>query len=310
MNIQEAIDKCVISMEAYRAKKTARSYQNGLNAFLRYLKTEKIDPPTPLEILKMSHFIGFPEWLATNKYSKKTMQVYISGVKFFLDWMVIGGHIEPTYAETRRYKYSNEMINHRREDKLPRFPALDDPDKMREAVRLLKYESPIQERNMAIIEMLISTGCRNNELCQLKINDFADGFRSAVVMGKGSKERRIFLSKRAHEAIVHYWKIRGSQNKSDPAFARHDRGAGKKKGLKFLTTTSIRNIVVEAAKMAGIENFTPHYFRHAFAIKMLRETSNLALVQDLLGHKSPAATRVYAKIYPADLEAAHKKVYG
>ena len=46
-----------------------------------------------------------------------------------------------------------------------------------------------------------------------------------------------------------------------------------------------------------------------YAIKMLSETHDLALVQDLLGHASPAATRVYAKISPEDLKRAHKKVW-
>ena len=63
--------------------------------------------------------------------------------------------------------------------------------------------------------------------------------------------------------------------------------------------------------IAGIDKgkFTPHYFRHAFAINMLRETGNLALVQDLLGHANPQSTRVYAKIYPDELRDAHHKVY-
>ena len=62
-------------------------------------------------------------------------------------------------------------------------------------------------------------------------------------------------------------------------------------------------------EIAGIDKFTPHYFRHAFAIRMLSETGNLALVQDLLGHADPAATRVYAKIYPEDLRDAHHKIF-
>ena len=88
----------------------------------------------------------------------------------------------------------------------------------------------------------------------------------------------------------------------------HDTGIGKK--ISHLTTASIRDIVNEVKMASGIENFSPHYFRHAFAIKALRETGNLALVQDFLGHASPSATRVYAKIYPDDLAAAHQKIFG
>jgi site-specific recombinase XerD len=70
-------------------------------------------------------------------------------------------------------------------------------------------------------------------------------------------------------------------------------------------------VVDSIAKLAGIDpaHWSPHYFRHAFAIEALRKTGNLATVQDLLGHSSPHSTRIYAKIYDEDLEAAYRDVF-
>lgn len=69
---------------------------------------------------------------------------------------------------------------------------------------------------------------------------------------------------------------------------------------------------LEDLSLAGIDpsKFSPHYFRHAFAIHILSETGNLALAQDLLGHSDPKSTRVYAKIRADDLQKAHKKIFG
>jgi site-specific recombinase XerD len=131
-----------------------------------------------------------------------------------------------------------------------------------------------------------------------------------VVTGKGSKQRRAFFSKAAARALKDYWLARHNSEPTAPAFARHDLG-NIKHGIERLTTATVRDVINHIAVFAGIEKalFSPHYFRHAFAIKLLSETQNLALVQDLMGHASPAATRVYAKIYPEDLRDAHREVF-
>jgi site-specific recombinase XerD len=143
----------------------------------------------------------------------------------------------------------------------------------------------------------------------LKVKDIDMASRSAIVTGKGSKERRVYLSSKAIEALQKYWAARRNSDPSAPVFARHDRGAGRK--TKPITTATVRDIVEDVVMVAGLErgSFTPHYFRHAFAIKMLHETHDLALVQDLLGHASPVATRVYAKIYPDELQERHREVF-
>lgn len=216
-----------------------------------------------------------------------------------------------TYQETVRYQNAVKRSHRRHEDRLPRWPQRDDVDLMLKAVREHNEKSPIKERNIALLEMLASSGCRISEVLNLDIKDIDLVNRSAVVTGKGSKDRRVFFSQAAIDALVAYWEIRKSSMPTDPAFARHDKGAGKKR-MKRINTVTARNVVREIAMIAGIDptKFSPHYFRHAFAIRVLAETDNLALVQDLLGHASPNSTRVYAKIYPEDMRAMHNKIFG
>ena len=314
MDITEAFDLCGDAAIATRAANTARSYKNALNIFAQFLESQKMPLTNPVDDLTMEFFIRFPAWLALQGYSKKTIGVYIAGAKFFLNWIVINGTIQPSYSESLRYDMAVQQINRKRESRLPRTPEKGAIDKIINTIQLIEIpngnpDKIITLRNVAIIWFLISTGCRNNEIAKLRIKDLDLSGRKALVVGKGNKERRVFFNAQTADAIEKYWKERGHTEKSLPVFARHDKGAGKR--MKNLTTRSIQNIVDEMITSAGLEkgSFTPHYFRHAFAIKMLQKTHDLALVQDLLGHATPASTRVYAKIYPDELEKAHREVW-
>jgi site-specific recombinase XerD len=309
MIVSEAMNLSYESAISTRSYNTAKTYRFALNAFIEFLGSQKLAGTSLIEELNMEQFIRFPAWLAANKYSKKTINVYVAGAKFFLDWLVINGTISPDYSETLRYEMAVKQVNRKRESRLPRTPEKGAVEKIIEAVKSLNEPTPRKERNIALVLFLVTTGCRNNELVQLRIKDIDLNGHKALVIGKGNKERRVFFNTEAADAIDNYWTARGFREKNHPAFARHDKGTGKK--IQKLTTTSVRNIVDEITAVAGLDKgtFTPHYFRHAFAIKMLQETHDLALVQDLLGHSSPSSTRVYAKIYPDDLEKAHKDVW-
>jgi site-specific recombinase XerD len=289
-------------------------YANARKLFAEFLETEAVSTDAAIGTVTMEHFIRFPAWLARLGYSKKTIGVYISGVKFFLDWLVINGKMRPDYSETLRYEMAVKQVNQKKETRLPRTPEKGAVEKILKVLQELEIpEAPrvrvIALRNRALVWFLMTTGCRNDEVVKLKVKDLDLLGRKGLVIGKGNRERRIFFNTETAEALERYWAARGFREKTHPAFARHDRGVGKQ--IRGLTTMSVRNIVDELTLLAGLDkgSFTPHYFRHAFAIRMLRETHDLALVQDLLGHASPASTRVYAKIYPDELEKAHQEVW-
>lgn len=309
MNIEQALNDTKKSAYSSRAKRTADTYKYGLKEFAEHLGGEGMALTEDIGKLTIEAFIDFPAWLAEHGFSKQTMGVYMASVRFFLDWLVIRNYLHPDYQETLRFNTAIDMVFKRRETKLPRFPRRGVAEKIRDAVYDLEYDTPVKERNIALVEFLYSTGCRNNEAAQLEVKDLDFSENSARVIGKGSKERKVFFGQKAAEAIRKYFRARKYEDKTSPVFARHDRAAGKKHNK--ITNFTVRNIVDDCVVVAGFErgSFTPHYFRHAFAIKMLSETHDLALVQDLMGHAEPSATRVYAKIYPEDLKEAHNKVY-
>jgi integrase len=178
------------------------------------------------------------------------------------------------------------------------------------AQRGMDEPEPRQSRNLAILLFLTYTGVRNFELCRLKVSDVDLQERSAFIRsGKGDKDRAVHYTQEVADAVRAYWKARGWHDRMDPAFARHDKGAGKKH--KHLSTTMIREIVDAAEEAAGLEGIiTPHKFRHHFATDLLNRTRDLALVQDALGHSSPETTRVYAQVSNEERKERYHEAFG
>jgi integrase len=193
---------------------------------------------------------------------------------------------------------------------LQRFPQPGEAKRILEAAEQMPEVSPRGERNLAIMFFLYSSGCRNEELCNLDIEDINLSTRKATVIGKGNSERITRISPETVDALKHYWEIRKIASVKEPAFIRHDKGAGRRRNR--LTTASIRNIVNKYAGLAGIEigKFTPHFFRHNLGIDALEETGNLKMVAELLGHKSTRATEGYAKNRPEAVDKAYDKIRG
>jgi integrase/recombinase XerC len=308
MNIKKAVSECIADLSL--AKNTEKTYQKGISKFLEFLEVDGISSMEDTEKVNIDYFVSFPAWLDKN-YSKQTCGVYTSAAKAFFDYLIISKSIpEPSHYDVLRYKKATTRSHKRHEDRLPRFPKKDDVPKILDAARSLVGEPPRRERDVALVEFLASSGCRISEVTALNVQDIDFESRSTIVTGKGSKERRVFFGGSAADSIKEYWKVRGSSLATDPVFGRHDKGAGHKR-IKRMTPTTARRIVKDIANLAGVDpsKFSPHYFRHAFAIKVLSETGNLALTQDLLGHVSPQSTRVYAKIYSEDMQKAHRDIF-
>ncbi len=310
MDVEKAIKTYFDDIQNQLSRNTVISYRHGMAHFVTFIQSESVDVKQPVTELGMDHFIAFPAWLLREGFAKQSISIYMRASRSFLEWMIVAGFIAPTYQETLRLKSATLLSRRNRHDRLPRWPQKDDVSKILEAAHTYTEKSPQKERNIALLEFLASSGCRISEVMALNVQDIDVANKTTVVTGKGNKERRVFFSSSAAAALIEYWKMRLSMGANDPAFARHDKGAGKRK-LKRITATTARNIVKEIAIVAGVDptKFSPHYFRHAFAIRMLSETGNIALVQDLLGHSDPKSTRIYAKIYPEKLQDAHRLVF-
>ena len=328
MDIASAMQESLTELSHRRARATERTYRNAMVHFLVHLseqfdvtppplpekgkKGEQLEEPFGVDTsqLRILHFNDFLPYLGDMSIEKRSLAVYITGVHYFLKWLIRKELVELSFSEYFGFE-ENVKDWTSKIQREPRIPPEGAVDKMMDATPLLNEGSPAQERDIAIILFLYSTGCRNAELCGLKIRDINVNKGTARVTGKGDKSRPVFFNLAARQALEDYWTARKNRSPNAYAFTAHDRGM-KGRDTKGLTTSSVRDIVDKVSALAGLDrlSFTPHSFRHAFATRMLRETGNLALVQDLLGHADPKTTRVYATINEEDLKAAHQRVFG
>jgi len=164
-------------------------------------------------------------------------------------------------------------------------------------------------RDHAIFLMLYSSGCRASELVGLKLSDFMDGGRAAVVTGKGNKQRKVYFAEEARKALAEYLADRKkllAENKIVPApqelFINQKGGA--------LTTGGLRYILNRYSGVEGTNHhINPHAFRHTFATTLLGNGADVRMVQEMLGHSSISTTQRYTHITTEKLIETYNKAH-
>ncbi|MGN0902644.1 MAG: tyrosine recombinase XerC, partial [Succinivibrio sp.] len=152
--------------------------------------------------------------------------------------------------------------------------------------------NPYEVRDLAMAELLFSSGLRVSELVSLNLEDLDYAQRELIVMGKGSKERIVPIGGKAIEKIRLYLDVRDSFNPDIEEHALFLNRFGKR-----ITSRGVEGNLDKLAKKAGISShLNPHKLRHSFATELLQGGADLRSVQDMLGHSSLAATQVYTHL--------------
>ncbi len=142
-------------------------------------------------------------------------------------------------------------------------------------------------RNLAIIELLYSTGIRVGELVALNVEDLPDGYGrggTLRILGKGKKERLVVFGEMAGRALADY-----VGERTGALFLNHRGGR--------LTARSVERLMETLCLQAGLPSgVTPHTLRHSFATHLLARGADLRLIQDLLGHSSLSTTQKYTHL--------------
>lgn len=146
-------------------------------------------------------------------------------------------------------------------------------------------------RDLALIDLLISTGIRIGEASKITLNDIDNKSRVILIHGKGRKQRLIYISSdKTWINLANYLSLR-KNIKSDNSFLFLNRY------FHQLTIHGIDNIYRKYKQLANInKESTPHFLRHTFATNLLNNGADIRSVQELLGHSSIATTQIYTEV--------------
>jgi site-specific recombinase XerD len=150
-------------------------------------------------------------------------------------------------------------------------------------------DRPLDVRDSALLAMLCTTGVRRSEVVALDLGNFDRHSGALRVLGKGDKERFVYLLNETRAYQDRWISVRGEM--PGPYFV-----PVKKTGalvFRRLTDQSVLVVVRRLAVGAGIESVSPHDFRRTFASDAIDASKDLLAVQALLGHASPATTQKY-----------------
>lgn len=284
-----------------RSLKTIENYDRYLTRFLEFSKIENPQDITDRAVQE------YRLWLNRQKapggtLKKKTQNYHLIALRAFLKYLHRQGVVTLAPERIELSKVPDRSLDLITAAELERLMLAPN--------ELMKKETAGDGRlkllrDLAILELLFSTGLRVSELVAL--NNNLDLSRDELsVRGKGDKVRVVFLSGRAKNAVRDYLKER--KDMEEPLFVDYGRGS---KTPRRLTPRSIEYLVKRYATIAGItKKVTPHVIRHSFATDLLENGADLRSVQALLGHANIATTQVYTHVTDKHLKDIHKAFHG
>jgi integrase/recombinase XerD len=262
------------------------SYSRDLRYLLEYLGDQKIQ----VGEITASTLSDFEVWLKDRQLAISSINRTHSAVKSFLIYCA---------REFDLNLPTGEISSHKIARKLPKALTIDEISSLIESAKSLSEATSL--RDVALLELLYSTGGRVSEIIGININDLAkvesdnEVIQTIKLRGKGAKERIVPLGSYALSALDDYLvRVRpalvAKSGKNESALFLNSRGGR-------LSRQSAWNIVLQAAQACGLEGkVSPHVFRHSYATHLLDGGADIRVVQELLGHSSVTTTQIYTLV--------------
>ena len=305
---------------APRSKKT---YRHGVAKFVRHLERhEGLDPAkAPVTAIQADHITAFATLLVPadirtpEEVSRmRTAQNNLSAVRKFCSYLA---------AYDLHADLATERLRVRIAAMMPRFTPPPPDVKLGDLERLVAFVNDLPReakpqlelrrlKVRAMIRFLFRSGVRVSELCALRRRDVdvAQG-TAGIYRAKGGKSRTVHFDHETGETLTAYWAARQDAVRgagSFPAFSGRDK-LGVPGGA--ISPRTVEHIVAELCARAGIESeVTPHSFRHGLATELVRRRVRESTVQTILGHASPATTRIYVHKTAVEVAEEYQDAFG
>jgi len=275
------------------SKNTTSSYQRDLNKLSKFLEISGINSFNELTEEICSAWIAD---LFQHNVGARSIQRHISSAKGFFNYLKKSGLLTNSPFD---------LIN---SPKSPsHLPSILSPEEVSQLLNF-KPKNVQEKRDIAIIELIYSSGLRVSEAVNANLDDFEDNKNFLRVLGKGSKTRLVPVGRYARKAIDEWIGERKKLSTKDNSLFVNLRG-------KRISARSVQEKIRNIAIMQGLPPVNPHMLRHSFATHLLESSGDLRSIQELLGHSSLSTTQIYTrldyqhliKVYEKSHPRAHKK---
>ncbi len=298
-----------------RSKKTMDEYALDLRTFFRFLKAKRggenisvlssedmagfdisdigIDFIEAVSAEEIYEFLSYALNGRSNQWSARARK--LSAIKGFYKYLTVN-------AKLIENNPAKDIDAPQKKKTLPKFLTLEESEALLEAVRADKL-SKTRERDSCMLVLFLNCGMRLSELTGISITDIDPSMESVRVLGKGSKERIIYLNDACREAMRSYLLVRATME-VDP----------KDKNALFISShhnrisvKTVQWVVYKYLKAAGLEykHFSTHKLRHTAATLMYQSGKvDVRVLKDILGHEQLNTTQIYTHVNDESMKRA------
>ena len=275
------LDRFTTHLEAERglAALTVRNYRTDLRPLFDYMEGRGISDLRALDRYGLRSYLA---WLVELGYERSSVVRKLSALRSFLRWLLAENLIEKDPLPRRGVM--------KRDKRLPRFLSQAEAEAL---VSSPDSSTDLGMRDRALLELVYAAGLRVSEVHDLDVHALNLHSRELRVVGKGSKERVVLIGAAARDAITLYLRdVRPGLSQPGSGGALFLNRFGTR-----LSRRSIQEKVRRYAARAGLASGVhTHTLRHSFATHLLDGGADLRVVQELLGHSSPATTQIYTHV--------------
>ena len=256
------------------SENTAKSYERDLKKLNSFLVDLNVSGYSEISSETCSAWIGN---LYSQNNNPRSIQRHLSSAKGFFRFLKKNNLIQSSPFELVTAPKSSSNL-----------PDVLSPEDVEQLLNF-KPSNMIEIRDMAIVELMYSSGLRVSETVNINLNDFEEDKSFLRVLGKGSKTRLVPMGRYAVNAINEWLRERKKILNNTDALFLNAKG----------TRLTVRSVQLRLKKMAikqGLPPIHPHMLRHSFATHMLESSGDLRTIQELLGHSSLSTTQIYTKL--------------
>lgn len=282
------IDSFAASLTA-AADNTVAAYRSDVGAFAEWAERMSITAPSGVDRLVLRRYVAH---LSTRQFARRSIARKVAALRRYFGWLRRSGILALDPSTTLRSPGGDGRL-----PKVLSHAALD---------VLLDGPSPADEpawrrrRDDAVLELLYGSGVRVSELCGLDTDAIDLPGCAVSVWGKGSKERRVPLSRPGVDALRSWLAVRHEVVPVDTGAALFANERGHR-----LTPRDVRRILDRRSPVPT----HPHALRHSFATHLLDGGADLRAVQDLLGHRDVATTQRYTHVSKERLRTVYSETH-